>query len=125
MAAPKQPEKSAPFEVDLRLRLCSQGQVVFGKGVSELLCLCQEHHSLHMAAKAMAMSYRKALYVVRRAEEGFGRQILEKTIGGAGGGGSRLTPFGHQLVENFQRLEQELDQITLEKLREYLPDVDV
>lgn len=109
------------YGLDVRLRLYRDEELVYGKGVSALLRLCGEAGSLNHAARQMGMSYRKALHMVRRAEEGFGRPLLEKTIGGAGGGGSRLTPFGRALVEAFAALEEEAAQFALEQLKNRLP----
>lgn len=107
------------FSSDVRLWVRKGSGLVYGKGVSQLLQLCARHGSLHMAASEMQMSYHKALFLVRRTEEGFGRTILVRSIGGTGGGGSRLTPFGQKLVGRFAALEASLDRyaaLQLDKL---------
>lgn len=108
--------------LDVRVRLHRDNFLLYGKGVSQLLRLCGQHHSLHMAAKTMGMSYRKALRLVARAEDGFGTTILDKSIGGAGGGGSRLTPFGQRLVDDFSRFEEEVEECARQSWQRHFPE---
>lgn len=110
------------FVLDLRIRLRSQEDLIFGKGISDLLRRCEKYQSLHMAAKSMHMSYRKALSMVKLAEEGFNQPILNRSIGGTGGGGSHLTPFGRELVENFTAFESYMERQALENWNVFFPD---
>ncbi len=105
------------FTVDVRVRLFAGDTLAYGKGINRLLHLCREYHSLHKAAEEMRMSYRKALQIVQRAERCFNRPLLERSIGGKDGGGSRLTAFGEELVAAFSAIEAELDAAAQEKVR--------
>ena len=64
----------------------------FGPGPAELLFGVEKHGSLLGSSKAMGMSYSKANMIIRRAEKSLGIKLLDSTTGGAGGGGSILTP---------------------------------
>lgn len=114
--------KQGRYFLGVRLRIRKEEDLVYGSGISELLQRCEERRSLHAAAKEMRMPYRKALFVVKRAEEGFGQKILEKTIGGVGGGGSRLTDFGRDLVARFTRLEADVNAYTHRRMESIFPD---
>jgi molybdate transport system regulatory protein len=73
---------------------------LFGGGKWRLLSAVQEEGSLQKAAKLLGRSYRKAWGDIKRAEEGLGRSLVTRTRGGArGGGATRLTEFGTQLLE--------------------------
>lgn len=102
------------YDISVRLRLKKKGTLVYGMGISSLLQKTDQLGSLNSAAKELNMPYKKALFIVKRAEEEFGHKLLEKSIGGVGGGGSRLTNFGHSLVYHFQDIEQQVNQYARE-----------
>ena len=76
---------------DLRAYLLGDdGRRVFGPGPVDLLERVGELGSLRAAAIDMGMAYTKATRLVRDAELAFGFPLTERTVGGSGGGGSRL-----------------------------------
>lgn len=91
-------------------RIYKNGNAIFGKGAIYLLKGVQETGSLRSAAMGMEMSYKKAIAVLKKAETGLGQSLLERTIGGKGGGGSQLTPFGKKFLEEFLTIEEEITQ---------------
>ncbi len=112
---------TSPYSVDVRVRIRKDDTVVYGTGISELLLKTDQLKSLNAAAKELGMPYRKALFIVTRAEEEFGKKILEKSIGGVGGGGSRLTEFGHYLVYQFHVMEEEVSTYARKLMNDYFP----
>lgn len=91
-------------------RIYKEGQAIFGKGAIYLLKGVQETGSLRSAAMAMEMSYKKAIAILKKAESGLGKPLVERTIGGKGGGGSHLTSFGEKFLEEFLIIEEEITQ---------------
>ena len=92
---------------DLRAYLLDDdGNRVFGPGPVALLERVGELGSLRAAAIDMGMAYTKATRLVRDAERAFGFPITERTVGGSGGGGSRLTPEALDLVERYRAFER-------------------
>lgn len=83
-----------------------EGGRVFGPGPAELLARVREEGSLRAAAADMGMAYTKATAILRRAELGLGVPLTERTVGGAGGGGSRLTPEGERLLARYEAWRQ-------------------
>ena len=63
--------------------------------------------SITRAAKAIGMSYKAAWDAVDAMNGLAGEPLVERLAGGRGGGGTRLTPRGKRLVENFRIIEQE------------------
>ena len=59
---------------------------MYGPGTQRLLVLVVQTGSLHQAAKQMGMAYSKAWRIVKDAEDHFGFKLLERQIGGVGGG---------------------------------------
>lgn len=88
-------------EVELRL-VDEEGRRVFGPGPWNILRRVRDTHSLSAAANEAGMSYSKALRIVRAAEEGLGVRLLDRRIGGADGGGSRLTPAAEDILERYE-----------------------
>ncbi|MBP3634584.1 MAG: LysR family transcriptional regulator [Oscillospiraceae bacterium] len=83
--------------------LNEQGQRFFGDGPCRLLKLVEETGSLRAAAQEMGMAYTKAMRLLRQAELAMDTPLTERVIGGTGGGGSRLTKAGKELVEKYEQ----------------------
>ena len=62
--------------------------------------VCQSG-SLSAAAATMGLSYRRAWGKVRQIEQQLGYQVVRSEAGGIGGGTSRLTVEGEQLLERY------------------------
>lgn len=82
------------------------GHRVFGPGPADLLERVGELGSLRAAAISMGMAYTKATRIVREAEAAYGLALTERSVGGAGGGGSRLTAAARELVERYRAFER-------------------
>lgn len=91
---------------DLRAYLLGfEGARVFGPGPRELLERVESEGSLRAAAISMGMAYTKASRMVKAAEASFGFPLTERTIGGVGGGGSRLTTEARDLLNRYEAFE--------------------
>ncbi len=62
--------------------------------------------SISEAARGAGVSYKAAWQALDTLSNLAGEALVEKAVGGAGGGGARLTPAGHQLLEAAQLLNQ-------------------
>ena len=78
-----------------------------GKGRIGLLASIAEHGSITQAAKAIKMSYKAAWDAIDTMNNLAGEPLVERLTGGKGGGGTRLTKRGDQLVANFHIIERE------------------
>jgi molybdate transport system regulatory protein len=99
-----------PIEPRAKVWLERDGRLVLSEYRVRMLELVQETGSLSEAAKRMGLSYRRAWGKVREMEENLGQPLLETAVGGAHGGGSKLTPLGTALVAAFQRFRKQLQQ---------------
>ena len=78
------------------------GERCFGPGVAALLEGVEEKRSLRAAAISMEMAYSKAWRIIRRAEDAFGRKLLQSTTGGKNGGGAELTAEGREVRKAYR-----------------------
>ncbi len=83
------------------------GENLGGQGRMALLALVGTHGSITHAAKAMGMSYKAAWDAIDTMNNLAGEPLVERLTGGKGGGGTRLTTRGEQLVQNFRLIEAE------------------
>ena len=77
------------------------GKIVLSDYRVRLLELIDETGSLSDAALQMRLSYRRAWGKLKEIEANLGVRLVESAAGGAGGGGSRLTPEGRRFVERY------------------------
>lgn len=82
--------------------LDEEGRRFFGDGPCRLLQLVEELGSLRSAANDMGMAYTKAIKLIKQTEKAIGCPVTERAVGGSGGGGSRLTKRGKELVEQYE-----------------------
>lgn len=96
---------SDTLELHGKLWLTAGGQHLGGPDRIALLAAIAAHGSITQAAKAVRMSYKGAWDAVEAMNNLAGEPLVERLAGGKGGGGTRLTARGVQLVEQFGRLE--------------------
>lgn len=95
-----------PVRVRASLRIVREDKL-FGPGVAQLLEGVEQLGSLRRSAARMEMSYNKAWSVVHGCEEQLGFALLERRIGGAGGGGAVLTARGKEMLTRYRAFECE------------------
>ena len=82
--------------------LYQEDEKFFGEGPCRLLHGIETYGSLRAAAIQMNLSYSKATTMISRAEKAIGFSLTEKTIGGKGGGGSRLTKEAKIFLKKYE-----------------------
>jgi len=87
----------------LRGRLWIEGPegTFLGYGRVVLLERIHEHGSISAAARSMEMSYRHAWKLVDSMNRQSSKPVVEKTTGGRGGGGAKITETGLSAIETF------------------------
>jgi molybdate transport system regulatory protein len=76
-----------------------------GPGKAELVERIDATGSISAAARAMGMSYRRAWQLVEALNAAFKQAVIVTAVGGARGGGARVTPYGRRLAAQFRRME--------------------
>jgi molybdate transport system regulatory protein len=86
-----------------------------------LLERIDELGSITKAAKAVGISYKNAWDLVNMINNLADRPLVERLVGGRGGGGTTLTEYGKQVIKQFGVLQEEHRKF-LENLEERLGD---
>lgn len=76
-----------------------------GPGKIALMELISKHGSISAAGKEMGMSYRRAWMLVDEVNKIFRSPLVDKQMGGTGGGSARLTPLGRDVVARYRAIE--------------------
>lgn len=93
------------MDAGFEARLFADG-VTFEARDAELLRAVDREGSLNAAAQSLCRSYSRSHGRLADLEEAFG-PLVERTRGGTGGGGSRLTDGARTLLARFDRLRAE------------------
>lgn len=89
-----------------RLRLKAGDTIALGPGKIKLLELIQEHRSISAAARAMAMSYRRAWLLVDTMNACFQQPLVLTATGGSHGGGASLSEEGVTILAIYKEYEK-------------------
>lgn len=95
------------MKLEGRFWITHNGKNLAGQGRIELLSRINDSGSISQAAKAMGMSYKSAWDAVDAMNNAAGSPLVERSAGGKGGGGTRLTDAGLQLIAAFRRYQEE------------------
>lgn len=90
---------------ELLLRVALTKEHYLGPGKVRLLELIGELGSISAAARAMAMSYRRAWLLVASMNEAFNGPVVSSAVGGKAGGGAVLTTVGREIIARYRRME--------------------
>lgn len=94
------------FKIKSRIWVEIEGQIVLGEGRVRLLKAIAETGSLSKAAKQLNMSYKKAWRLIDTVNKNAKQPLVQTSIGGQGGGGAVLTPYGEKLMLVFEKINK-------------------
>jgi len=92
--------------IGVRLRLDIGPDCSIGPGKIALLEQIERSGSLSQAGRVLKMSYRRAWLLLDDLNRTLGQPVTTASVGGAGGGGARITPFGRQVIAAFRDIER-------------------
>jgi molybdate transport system regulatory protein len=94
------------MKIDGRFWLTKENQSFLGSGRVELLERIDVTGSINAAAKEMKMSYKAAWERINGMNALADKPLIERTTGGKGGGGTKLTPYARELIATFHRFNE-------------------
>lgn len=98
-----------PYKLRTKIWIADQADnVLFGVGRVKILEAIERHGSINAAAKSLKMSYRAVWGRIKATEERLGKDLVVRTIGGARGGGSALTPYAKELIKEFKAFRRQV-----------------
>jgi molybdate transport system regulatory protein len=103
------------LEPQLKLAVLEDDRFVFGDVEMRLLEAIGREGTLTEGAAALGLSYRAAWGKLRGLETAVGFRLVERTVGGRGGGSSRLTDSGRRLVEQYGRFRASVGAFALDE----------
>lgn len=89
----------------VRLRIDFGPRSSIGPGKIALLERIDASGSLSQAARELGMSYRRAWLLLDDLNRALGEPVTTTSVGGSGGGGAHLTPFGRKLIAAYREVE--------------------
>ena len=95
-------------EVSVRFRVDFGPRRALGPGKVALLENIERAGSLSEAARGLKMSYRRAWLLLEDMNTAFEERVADTSVGGRGGGGAILTPFGRALISAYRELEEHI-----------------
>ncbi len=104
MATKKRRDKDK-LQVHGSLWLSADGASIAGHGRIELLRAVAEHGSITQAAKAYGMSYKAAWDAIDAMNQRASQPVVERVVGGRGGGSTQVTEFGRRLIARFEQVD--------------------
>ena len=94
------------YKIKSRIWIEADGDILLGNGRVNLLKAIEQSGSLSKAAKSLGMSYKKAWNLANDVNIRAQKTVIETSIGGKGGGGATLTPYGKALINAFETINE-------------------
>ena len=98
---------TSPFRINSALTVEGKRGPFVGKRWMELLAAIGRAQSITAAAKDVGLSYKAAWDAIDAMNNLAEHPLVERVVGGKGGGGTRLTAHGERLVAIFSAVEEE------------------
>jgi molybdate transport system regulatory protein len=113
--------KSAKQATKLKpqIRIMFRKAIAMGPGKADLLRAIAETGSISAAARHMEMSYRRAWLLVDTMNQCFSSPLVETATGGSRGGGARVTEFGKDVLDRYQRMESKATASVARELEDF------
>jgi molybdate transport system regulatory protein len=93
----------------VRFRVDFTASCSLGPGKIDLLEQIQRTGSLRQAAIALEMSYRRAWLLLDAINHSFSEPATTASVGGHGGGGVQLTPFGLEIIRCYRAASRAIE----------------
>lgn len=94
------------YKIKSRIWIEAGDNVLIGEGRVSLLKAIKATGSLSKAAKSLKMSYKKAWNLIDAVNKTSEKPVTINSVGGKGGGGAELTPYGKSLITAFDNINK-------------------
>ena len=94
------------YKIKSRIWIEGKNGTFLAEGRISLLKQIIETGSISAAAKAMKMSYKKAWEIIDGMNKEAKKPLVERVVGGKGGGGTVVTEEGLKAIKMFEKLNK-------------------
>jgi molybdate transport system regulatory protein len=92
-------------EIQCHINIKKNGTVFLDSPKTSLLRAIDHHGSLSSAAKLLKISYQHAWNMINEMNNLAPKPLVIKQRGGTNGGGARLSPYGHRVLNEYGLIE--------------------
>jgi len=112
------------YDLKAKIWLEKGNNKVFGDGPWDILKRVEKTGSLRQAAAEIRMSYSPSWRLIKMIERNLGYPVLQKKVGGSGGGYSKLTVQAAKLTAAYDSFRHEADQLLGELYQKHFSDLE-
>lgn len=113
------PHSSAPLFIRTKTWIENEdGELLFGKGKTEILEHIETEGSIAKAAERLEMNYKKTWTHIKILQKNIADELVIPQKGGSGTGGTTLTPKARELVRNYRQLQKEIEEFANQRFAE-------
>ena len=96
----------------------SDGELLFGKGKTEVLDVISQTGSIKSASEVLDMNYKKCWSHLKILEKNFNDTLFETKPGGGKNAGTELKPKAYELMQAYKQLERDIEEFSNKRFKE-------
>lgn len=96
----------------------AEGELLFGKGKTEILELIETEGSISKASDKIGMNYKKAWTHIKILQKNINDTMVQTKQGGGEDAGTTLTPVAREFMDNYRRLQADIENYANERFKE-------
>jgi len=96
----------------------AEGELLFGKGKTEILELIEQEGSISKASEIIGMNYKKAWTHIKILQRNINDTMVQTKQGGGEDAGTTLTPVAREFMDNYRRLQADIEDYANERFKE-------
>ncbi|KHG33522.1 MULTISPECIES: winged helix-turn-helix domain-containing protein [unclassified Sulfurospirillum] len=96
----------------------AEGELLFGKGKTEILELIEQEGSIAKASEKIGMNYKKAWTHIKILQKNINDVMVETKQGGGEDAGTKLTLVAKEYMDNYRKLQADIENYANERFKE-------
>lgn len=96
----------------------ADGDLLFGKGKTEVLEVIAEVGSISKAAEILGMNYKKCWNHLQILSKNMGEDLVNTKQGGGEAAGTTLNPKAYELITAYKQLQQDIEEFANKRFKE-------